>query len=212
MFATHRGKTEKARLFAAEGIRLAAGFPRVRMALVETAAQVELAVGDVEKCAKLLSEVQRWCESQQDARSWLFLSLLQTKIRLLLLDPRAEGVSAIVESAVALADEKDSAFWYGVFKVLQAELHLAGHFLADAHAALIAARRASAAVPMSLTLDIVRVHAQLLVAEGLRDQGISFRRRGWVVECCSGQRRHRIVRVETGGSGSRLPRPCPPAP
>ena len=172
-FAAQRGHIDRARHLVADGTRLASGYPRVRMAILETAAQLELDARNYEVCANLLDEVDRWCDLRGDQRSWLYLSLLRTRIRLLQRTGRMEDAAGSVNRAIQLADEKGNAFWRCVFRVMRAELLLDAQDLAGARVSLRDARQLGGAVPMSVTAVIERVHGQLLAASGLRSAGVS---------------------------------------
>lgn len=173
MFAAHRGQEEEARQLVAEGMHLAVDYPRVRAALLDTAAQLELGAGSLERCAILLGDAQQWCESQDDTHSWLYLSLLQTRARLLQRTSGPEEAGRVVDQAIRLADQKGACLWSSIFRIMRAELLLARNELPAANVALSEARRIGEPIPLSVMAAIERAQARLLAAEGLVPEAAS---------------------------------------
>jgi DNA-binding NtrC family response regulator/tetratricopeptide (TPR) repeat protein len=161
------GQLDLAREMLREGLDRAAGFQSVRIALLDTYAQLCLLTGDVPRCEQVLAEVGGLLAAKTDARSsWLQLASQSTRIRLLFKRERWQDAASIAAVAARKAEERSDGYLSATFRLLQAEALATAGFADGAAAALNRACRSMTVTSPELLIERERVRAKVHFALG----------------------------------------------
>ena len=146
-----------------EGLDLASNITEVRLALLETQAQVMLVTGDLPKCRALLSQVEgKVPHNQRLQPTWYQLATALTRARVQLKDSQWQGVVSTCRSAAKLSDQRGDRLHGISLRVLGADALIELDRLDEAGVWVNEAAELATQVPTAVHAEVERARAALL--------------------------------------------------
>jgi transcriptional regulator with PAS, ATPase and Fis domain len=116
-----RGQHDAAEHYLAQAIPVCTDYPRIRMALLETATQIDLDRGLVDKALSRASELESWLEAADYTGSWLGLAASATRVRLLMATGQWDRAAHLSQRAFEAAEARGDRILSAVLRLLQGD-------------------------------------------------------------------------------------------
>lgn len=161
------GDLSESQQYLDDAVRSAAGFDRVRVALLDTQAQLALLNGDTMGCEALLGEVSNWVAGKKGAKSsWVNLATDQTRIRLMFRQQRWNDAIETAQRAARLAAGRLDRFLETNFRMLEAEALTGAGRAGEAATAFNRALKLATDTSPEVITELERVRAKVLFGLG----------------------------------------------
>ncbi len=155
-FADARDKCSK-------GLLMSRGASEVRIALLDTLAQLELASRNVGKCRDLLLEIERETSSSKRYRkSWYDLATNLTRTRLHIHRSEWHSARSNCEMGIRLAEERKDRIHSIAFRILGADALLETEGFDEAARLVNEAAELANDAPLALSAEVERVQAAVM--------------------------------------------------
>jgi len=151
------GAAEK---FLAQALPGSALYPRIRLALLDTAAQIALRRGDLDMAQANLAVLEDASRTSDTKTSWLWIAASATRVRLLLAQRQWERAISTAEASYRAADARRDRILGAGLRLLQADGYIGAGRTDDASRVIGDVLSDTDGLPASTLAGLLRVRAK----------------------------------------------------